>query len=47
MSYISIRSSLVVAALRLNGLGIVCGSEFGRVCYWRVGGPGGEAFSQR
>ncbi|KAL8445148.1 hypothetical protein Emed_005843 [Eimeria media] len=32
------------AACVFGGLGVVCGSEFGRVCYWKAAGPGGDSF---
>ncbi|OEH79316.1 wd repeat-containing protein [Cyclospora cayetanensis] len=32
---------------QLNGLGVLCGSEFGRVCYWKVAGSQGETIPTR
>ncbi|KAL8443119.1 hypothetical protein Emag_006069 [Eimeria magna] len=32
------------ASYTFGGLGVVCGSEFGRVCYWKAAGPGGDSF---
>ncbi|KAL8436897.1 hypothetical protein Efla_002095 [Eimeria flavescens] len=35
------------ASYTLGGLGVVCGSEFGRICYWKVSGPGGDSFYEK
>ncbi|CDJ44447.1 hypothetical protein, conserved, partial [Eimeria tenella] len=36
------------ASYTANGLGVVCGSEIGRISYWRVGGPAADLLdSQR
>ncbi|CDJ36776.1 uncharacterized protein EMH_0095810 [Eimeria mitis] len=33
---------MLKASYTTNGLGVVCGSELGRICFWRVSGPSGE-----
>ncbi|KAL8270036.1 hypothetical protein Esti_006028 [Eimeria stiedai] len=35
------------ASYTFGGLGVVCGSEFGRVCYWKAAGPGGDSFHEK